>query len=137
MNTVKTATVIDFNDRKIDVILSGLVGDRMYAITFILDYVQLQFDDHGLNAYVAMSVRDRQATYTAGAPGYRDALCACIGHPVSSVNRSDEALVVGFANGTITLSLLDPEFDGPETAQFFAPEGELIFRTGDICFAPR
>ena len=112
--------------------LAGLVGDRMHAVTFILDYVQLQFDDHALNAYSPLSVVRGQNVVRQGWQAFRNELCSQIGKRVTGYQLAAKYLEIAFDDVQVRLSLADEDFVCPEAGQFFSPRAEIIFGTDGI-----
>ena len=56
-------------------LLSRLVGDRLVAVTFVLDsYLQLQFDEANMNVEVWPEVTFEGRAWNASDLGYADAL---------------------------------------------------------------
>src|SRR5271156_5946867 len=78
--------------------LQGPVGNRMYAVTFILDYVQLQFDSHGLNAWTTLSVIREGNVADRGTLEFRNELCRPIGRNVVDCQLTPDYLSIVFDN---------------------------------------
>jgi hypothetical protein len=110
-----------------------LVGDRLYAVTFILDYIQLHFDDHTINAYAPLSVIIGSQEFLTSGPSFRDALCAQIGQCPSEWRLTAERLSIIFSSGEVRLSLRDEDYEWPEAGEISGPIAQLIFRHDDIC----
>ena len=56
-------------------LLSRLIGDRLVAVTFVLDdYMQLQFDDASMNVEAWPMVTYDDRTWRHTDPGFSDAL---------------------------------------------------------------
>jgi hypothetical protein len=61
--------------------LNNLAGSRFYAVTFVLDYLQLQFDgpqpreDHFMTVEAHPRIWASNRWFGWGEPGFRDALC--------------------------------------------------------------
>ena len=60
-----------------DSVLKRLVGEQLSAVTFVMDYLHLDFDGQNINLYVWPTIEiEGEARRSAGASGYRDAaLC--------------------------------------------------------------
>jgi hypothetical protein len=92
-----------------------VVGSTLSAITFVMDYVQCDFDGTNLTAYTVLTVRAEGHTWLPTDSGWRDALCGRIGVVVRRVVRSDEQLCIDFEdNSEIAVSLRDSDYVGPE-----------------------
>ncbi len=101
-------------------LLSLLVGLELSAITFVRDYLQLQFDGPFINAYVWPLVRTPENKSEFGAPGYRDALCGQIGKTVvAPVEESETKLAICFNDGVVfEISLKREDRNADEAAMF-------------------
>jgi hypothetical protein len=110
------------------VTLEQLKGRNLSAVTFVQDYLQLQFDGPFLNIFVwpRITVSDKSVSF--GAPGYRDQLCSQIGKIVGGATaEADASLRLYFTDGsTIDVSLLPECRKGPES---------VVFQDGDGGFA--
>lgn len=101
-------------------ILIGLKGRYLSAVTFVQDYLQLQFDGPFLNLFVWPRVVVSGSTLSLGMPGYRDALCGQIGKSVAGLAvEADVTLRLFFTDGAmIEVSLLPNARLGPEAIVF-------------------
>jgi hypothetical protein len=89
-------------------VLTRLFNARMNAVTFILDYVRLHFEHITVDALTWPRVEGNDGSVvTQASPGYRDALCAFIGHHVVRAEAiPDQRLRIEFADGRcISISL--------------------------------
>ncbi|HXI42833.1 MAG TPA: hypothetical protein VNH83_22815 [Bryobacteraceae bacterium] len=76
-------------------LLASLEGRRMFAVNFVVDYVQLQFHpDYVLSALTLPIVGKDGARWSSDQPGYRDALVDQIGKIVTSTSETKEELKV-------------------------------------------
>jgi hypothetical protein len=107
-------------------ILEELKGCEVSAVTFVRDYLQLQFDGPYLNLFVWPQVLRNGTTFEFGDPGYKDALCALIGKSVAGIfEETDKTLRLFFVDGSIAeVSLLFEDRRGPEAALFQNGKGE-------------
>jgi hypothetical protein len=78
---------------------NNLVGRRLIAITFIMDYVQCDLGAANLTAYTVPMVRAEGRARSPTDPGWRDALCGRIGAVVRRV-CSDEQLSIEFKDNS-------------------------------------
>jgi len=99
--------------------LEKIVGSALSSVTFVADYVQLDFDGPNLTAYTLPIVRLGSQHIEWEQPGYRDALCGQIGRRVERVAVDDQHVSVMFEDSAaISISLLDGDYTGPEALQF-------------------
>lgn len=107
--------------------LDSLSGERLTAVEFVDDYLQLRFDDALLTLFVWPDAADADGISVGyGQPNYRDALCSAIGELVTT-SEFDEgrSLTVEFENGTVfALSLRAEDLDTPEVGSFLSSDGE-------------
>ncbi|MBB2988066.1 hypothetical protein [Terracoccus luteus] len=91
-------------------LLSRLVGDRLVAVTFVLDdYLQLQFDAADMNVDAWPRVTHADRTWTAVDLGYADSLRHLCGATVTSTSeRAGDGLRITFDTGEIHI---DPTRD--------------------------
>jgi hypothetical protein len=101
-------------------ILEKLTGEQLSAVTFVQDYLQLQFDGPLLNIFVWPRITSPVAFVSFEMPGYRDALCAQIGKIVGGVVAElDKNFCLFFTDGSIIdVSLLPSARKGPEAVVF-------------------
>lgn len=106
-------------------VLQQLKGIPVYAVEFVMDYVQLHFGESTLSTFTHPSLEINGKTLVWGAPGYRDCLCDLIAVPVTEAHvSSGEELKLVFGNGTIlTVSLRDKDYRGPEALEFKSDSG--------------
>jgi hypothetical protein len=98
--------------------LTIVLGEELSAVTFVADYVQLWFDGPCLSAYSLPIVSVGGMSYRWGEPGYRDALCGCIGKRVASTEYTEkERIRLDLSDGSsILMSLRSGDYEGPEAA---------------------
>jgi len=127
-----------------DSLLDALVEEQLGSVVFVMDYLQLDFGDARFTAYVWPSVTIGDATRRLGDPGYRDALCAFIGHEVSAAGESPEqGLVIRFDLGKIVTNPEPGDLSGPEIAQLhvydpmYQTKSLAVWRPGEGTFAGR
>lgn len=83
-------------------VLETLIGEPLSAVTFVMDYVQLQFSSSRIiNAVTLPVVHAGNRTFSSEQPGYRDALCERIGRTVKEAYaKADERLQIDFDDGS-------------------------------------
>src|SRR5215468_8546154 len=98
-------------------ILEALVGEELGSVVFVMDYLQLDFVNARLTAYVWPTVTVGDVSRRFGDPGYRDALCALITHEVIETEESASAgLVVRFGLGEVVINPEAIDLCGAEIA---------------------
>ncbi|HEY6807339.1 MAG TPA: DUF6188 family protein, partial [Gemmatimonadales bacterium] len=96
--------------------LSPLEGQRLTAVTFVEDYVQLQFDSAAvLTLTVPVTIQAGTERLMVPAAGSRDALCALIGREVTTAESTVAQLAIHFGTGHRILADLAKR-TGPEAA---------------------
>ncbi|SDS28376.1 hypothetical protein [Microlunatus soli] len=125
-------------------ILGRLVGCRLYSVQFVMDYVQLWFDnDHSdrpmLNSYAWPAVITDGVRWTEGDLGWADALRSFIPQIVIATREGDrEGLVIELPSGTLQINPTWDELDeiGPEIAELhgFADRHWMAWRAGEESF---
>ncbi|MBG0825956.1 hypothetical protein HS048_35380 [Planomonospora sp. ID91781] len=121
-----------------DSLLSALIGQELGSVVFVRDYVQLDFDGPRFTLFVWPQVSLDSAVRVMGDPGYRDALCALIGHTVLATTENPEAgLVVDFGRGSVTVKPQPAHLEGPEIAMlsgFTDREDWMVWRPQEYPF---
>ena len=123
-------------------LLGRLVGLGLYAVEFVMDYVQLRFDGPSqerpvLNCDVMPAVEHGGRQTMEGDPGYADALRGVI---PGIVHRTHEATGTGlrieFDGATIAVHPTRADLVGPEIAllQGFADRRWMCWRPGEASF---
>jgi hypothetical protein len=110
--------------RRIGSPLQSVVGEYLSSVTFVMDYLQLDFSGHGftMNTWPTITIENRTLGHADG--GYKDALCSLIGETATEVDEYwDTGLRLRFKNGSyINLSLrVERDFRCPEVATFHTP----------------
>ena len=101
---------------------SHLIGEQLSAIVFVMDYLQLQFDDYLLSIMTPLTVSDENY-YSLGDSGYRDALCRRIAQKVTSTVLAEDYLDIIFADHAgFRISLKDEDYAGAEAINFHFPK---------------
>ncbi|MBP6996154.1 MAG: hypothetical protein KBB39_08460 [Phycicoccus sp.] len=87
-------------------LLSRLVGDRLVAVTFVLDsYLQLQLDEANMNVEVWPEVGFGGRTWQASDIGYADSLRhVCGGTVVNTSEKTGEGLRIMLSSGEIHIN---------------------------------
>jgi hypothetical protein len=101
-------------------LLDQLLGEDLSGVTFVRDYLQLQFNPPPtINVYSTCRVMTPAGTSSFGEQGFPNQIISLIDQPVVSVAEADEVLAISFANGArIEIPFDEKSFDGPEAFEF-------------------
>jgi hypothetical protein len=121
------ANAVDENpDRQAEELLNG---ERLVSITFILDYLQLGFDDAGMSVLVWPMFMFEELSACYGDADYRDMLCELIEQEVERVTIvPDHSMELLFSSGALlSISLLidDRVGGGGEAVLLSTPDHRL------------
>lgn len=97
-------------------ILNELIGEKLSAVTFVQDYLQLWFDGPGLNVMNPITVLAENRQIASWEKGFRDLLCGQIAKTISSVVWNEgEGFELTFSDESIlSVSLKPDDYSGPE-----------------------
>ena len=98
-----------------------LVGERLSGVTFVMDYIQLQFNPPRIiNVYTPVTVSSASHTAKSGDEQFRNALCEQITKIVEAVTVIPrEAFRIIFADhSTVSISLRPSDYVGAEAIYF-------------------
>ena len=100
--------------------LQMLIGEQLSAVTFVQDYLQLQFDGPRLTVFSHPGVMLGDKAFHWGKPGFRDALCNNITKKVTETRVAyGDSIAIRFADGSmIKISLKDADYSGAEAVNF-------------------
>ena len=125
-------------------LLGRLVGRRLTAVVFSMDYVMLWFDGDVasgdnvvLNCDVYPSVEYRGISYAEPDPGYGDALRALVAQEVTSTaEQTGIGIVLSFLTGRLMVHPTLDELEGPEIAMLsgFEDQSWMVWRPGEESF---
>jgi hypothetical protein len=108
----RVPTTSDFHD---------LIGEDLSGVTFVRDYVQLEFNPPPrLSAYTPVSIQNSAGQSRLGDPDFANMMIAQIGQVVAAVALTlGEALVLTFEDGsTVAISLREGDYVGPEAVYY-------------------
>src|SRR5438309_381335 len=86
-----------------------LIGEKLSSVTFVMDYLQLDFDGNRftLNVWPSVTIDNKVSRF--GDPSYRDQLCSLITQVVKQVNGEEKQnLMIAFESGDKLIVSLDP-----------------------------
>lgn len=119
--------------------LQAAVGEYLSSVTFVMDYLQIDFCGHRFNMYNWPTVIIGAQTLTLTSNGYRDAICSLIGETLTGIEEYlDRGLTLQFKSGcSIGLSLrVGKDFPSPEVAEYWSPSQKplIIWQAGEEPF---
>src|SRR5690348_10660052 len=99
-----------------ETVLQQLRGEQLSAVTFVQDYLQLDFDGAGFSIFTPVSVDRGDAVARSGDENFRNALCEQISKRVEDVTlKAGEALAITFEDASlVSISLRSEHYSGPE-----------------------
>ena len=105
--------------------LPRIVGEKLSAVVFVVDYWQLQFDGPLISALTRIEVNADGEQLRDGDDQFRNAICAQIGKVVIDVTMTrSEAFTITFKDGSeISISLKLDDYRGPEAMILFGTNG--------------
>lgn len=107
--------------------LNNLIGEKLSSVTFVMDYLQLDFDGNQFTLYVWPVVNIGGKEYLFGEPSYRDILCSLITQVVKQTYGEEQKyFMLEFEQGnrlTVSLDPNNPELFG-EIAHFTDTDGK-------------
>jgi hypothetical protein len=97
-------------------------------VTFVQDYLQLQFDGPSLNALTVVTVTSPAGCVRSGDDQFRNSLCSCITKLVLGVEvREHEALHIRLADGfSVSVSLRDEDYRCAEAVVFHGTKDLIV-----------
>ena len=99
--------------------LSRIVGEQLSAVSFVMDYLQLQFNNYFLTVLTPLTVLAGEQSFRLGDLPYRDALCERITHIVKSVVLATDYLRIDFDDDSaFIISLKEEDYVCPEAINF-------------------
>jgi hypothetical protein len=110
-------------------ILRQIVGEQLSGVTFVMDYLQLQFNPPPiLSAFTPVTVRVGTTSWRSGDDQFRNRLCEQITKIVKSVKlREGDAFEIEFEDAsTISISLNPNDYIGPEAVNFWGRQNGMI-----------
>ncbi|MDD3801025.1 MAG: hypothetical protein PHV45_02395 [Desulfuromonas thiophila] len=105
----------------VQAMLDQLLSEDLSGITFVRDYIQLQFNPPPtINVYSKCRLVAKEATSTFGEASFPNLVIEHIGQQVVSVTLADDQLLIGFENGSfLEIPFGSGTFVGPEAFEFW------------------
>ena len=97
-----------------------IIGEKLSAVVFVLDYHQLQFDGPAFTILNPITVASNSSSVAVGEDQFRNRLCEQIAKVVKRVEcKEGDSLVVEFEHVLVNLlSLKEEDYGGPEAVIF-------------------
>ncbi len=113
---------------------TGLVGEQLNTVAFVMDYVEFGFNGPVLRALTNPVVEFGGRHYRFPEPGSRDALCALIGSDVSAVTIREEDRIELALDGDrrLTIPLDRASRRGVEAAHYLPAASDGRPRVADM-----
>jgi len=120
-------------------ILDNVIGEYLSSITFVMDYMQIDFNGYGFIFYNWPIIHSMEIVYEQQDISYRNKFCELIGKKVILVEEFlDLGLVIEFQNGIfINIPLkIEKSFDSiSEIAEYSGQKQEwMVWRIGGTPF---
>ena len=135
---LKDIPISERKEQSVDSPLQSVVGEYLSSVTFVMDYLQLDFCGYGFNMYSWPLISIGGRTFAYSDPGYRDALCSLIGRTLDRIDEYlDKGLTFQFAEEScINLPLqVGMDFRSPEIAEFRGHDHEwVVWQVGEEPF---
>jgi hypothetical protein len=113
---------------------TGLVGEQLNTVAFVMDYVEFEFNGPVLRALASPSVQSGEVRVRFPESGSRDALCSLIGSEVLAVTITEgERIEVAVDTGqTLTIPLDRESRVGVEAAHYVPAASDGTPRAADM-----
>jgi hypothetical protein len=113
---------------------TGLVGEALNSVAFVMDYVEFGFNGPVLRALTNPVVQTPEGRWQFAERGSRDALCSLIGSEVLEATvRDEDGIALTLTGGMLLTIPLDRESrSGPEAAHFVPSSREGRLRVADM-----
>lgn len=106
--------------------ISVLVGEKLSAAIFVMDYLQLDFDGILFTCWNWPLVENSAAVFSVSSSGYRDAVCDQIAKRVSRIEITEEVCLIAFEDTSRITIPLEVTADGPPEAAMFSDDGRKV-----------
>ena len=107
--------------------LSRILGEQLSGVCFVMDYLQLQFNDNFLTVLTPLSARVGERCFQLGDAEYRDVLCDRITRVATDVTLAAEYVEIRFDDGSAFVVALKVDgYAGNEAINFqFRENGQM------------
>ncbi|UPJ46978.1 hypothetical protein IVB30_27230 [Bradyrhizobium sp. 200] len=111
-----------------------IVGEKLSAITFVMDYWQLRFDGPTINALTRVQVSANGNVLKDRDDQFRNLICGQIGKVVKEVVLAkSESFTIKFEDrSSICISLKAEDYVGPEAVVLYGSNQTVVVRDDDI-----
>jgi hypothetical protein len=109
-------------------IFQQIVGEQLSGVTFVMDYVQLQFNPPlGMNVYTPLTVFSHGEFVSSGDDQFRNRLCEQITKIVKSVSvLLGDAVKITFVDASVvSASLRESDYRCAEAINFYGRRNRL------------
>lgn len=108
--------------------LRQIIGEKLSAIVFVLDYYQLQFDGSMLNVMTPITVIAGGRTTKSGDDQFRNHICDQIAKVTKGIEivESQYLAIVLQDNSELRVSLRPEDYPGPEAVYFSGLNNEMV-----------
>lgn len=106
-----------------------IVGEDLSGVTFVRDYLQLQFNPPPLlNIYTPTTIHADQSTASYGEPAFANLIIGQINKVVAAVSVDEgECLEIQFEDGSrVVISLRPGHYSGPEAVNLFCKDNRVV-----------
>jgi hypothetical protein len=105
-----------------------IIGEKLSAVVFVLDYHQLQFDGASFTILNPITVTSGGSSVLVGEDQFRNRLCEQIAKIVKRVEWTEgKAVVIEFEDGsTVSVSLKAEDYTGPEGVMFYGHDDQCV-----------
>jgi len=113
-------------NKQMDISFNKLIGEQLSSVTFVQDYLQVDFDGMGFTFFNWPIVTIENYQYKFGDQFYRDKLCTLIAKIVTKILLVDkQEITIAFNSGDKLHVSFYPDIDvGPEIAIFTDRNGQ-------------
>jgi hypothetical protein len=111
-----------------------IVGEKLSAIVFVMDYWQFQFDGPTINALTRVQVSASGKVLRDRDDQFRNLICDQIGKIVAEVTvAKSKVFTITFKDcSSIAISLKMEDYAGPEAIVFYGSNQTVVIRDDDI-----
>jgi hypothetical protein len=119
----------DFDEMRINELgenpkyFDNLIGEQLSAVTFVMDYLQLQFNSQCLTVLNPLFVKVGGHSYKFNDTEFRNVICERITRLVQKITLSEQELLIDFDDSSsFSISLKEEDYSSPEAINFYFTE---------------